>query len=329
MSEGGGAPPLRGRDEPRRAPVLHWRSRFEAMQRAAMRSPPLESLLHVMRAYDRGGGGMLAGALAYYAFFTLVPTLLLFVSLLGVLIEDRALRDRLIAELIDQVEPIRDLASFLIDGLADSGRTGSVIGLLGLMWGASGFYGTLQGAMERMFPGPGGRDFLRTRLRGVITIMVVLGVLVLGVAVIFVLPFVTEWIDRRCADLEAQGLTLVEGICSLDIARITSSIGVVGAMGVAFLLALGVYVAVPTDGPSFRQAFWPAVIVGIVIGVFTTLFGLIAPLLARNWLALGIVGNVFISLIWLHLSFQALVYGAAFARLRRDRDRTRAEAPRL
>ena len=89
MSEGGGAPPLRGRDEPRRAPVLHWRSRFEAMQRAAMRSPPLESLLHVMRAYDRGGGGMLAGALAYYAFFTLVPTLLLFVSLLGVLIEDR------------------------------------------------------------------------------------------------------------------------------------------------------------------------------------------------------------------------------------------------
>ena len=79
-------------------------------------------------------------------------------------------------------------------------------------------------------------------------------------------------------------------------------------------------------GPTFRQAFWPAVIVGIVIGLFTSLFGWIAPLLVRHWLTLGIVGSVFISLIWFNLVFQALIYGAAFARLRRDRDRMRQRA---
>ena len=34
----------------------------------------------------------------------------------------------------------------------------------------------------------------------------------------------------------------------------------------AFLAVLLIYVAIPTDGPSVRQAFWPAVVVGIVIG---------------------------------------------------------------
>lgn len=285
--------------------------------------------MHALRAFDRAGGGMLAGALAYYSFFTLVPTLLLFVSLLGVVVEDVALREQLIQGVVDQLEPIRDLATVVIEGLADSGRTGSIVGLIGLLWGASGFYGALQGAMQRMFPGPGGRDFLQTRLRGVVTVVVVLGVLIIAVVIIFVLPFATQWFDTRCLELERQGIPIAGEVCAVDLGQLTGALGVVGAMGVAFLLALGIYIAIPLDGPSIRQAFWPAVIVGVAIGLFTALFGWIAPLLVRNWLTLGIVGNIFIALIWLNLTFQALVFGAAFARLRRDRDRLRTGPPRL
>lgn len=329
MTAGGDTPPPPGDGSRKEAPVLHWRSRLEAFQRAVMRLPPMQGLLHAMRAFDRGGGGMLAGALAYYAFFTMVPTLLLLVSLLGVLIEDAGLREQLIQGLVNQIDPIADLASFIIDGLANSGRTGTIVGLIGLLWGASGFYGALQGAMQRMFPGPGGRDFLQTRLRGAVTVVVVLGVLVIAVGIVFVLPFVTEWIDARCLKLQREGVAIAEGVCSIDFGQLTGALGVVGAMGVAFLLALGIYIAIPLDGPSLRQAFWPAIAVGIVIGGFTALFGWIAPLLVRHWLTLGIVGNVFIALIWLNLTFQALIFGAAFARLRRDRDRLRNGAPRL
>ena len=67
----------------------------------------------------------------------------------------------------------------------------------------------------------------------------------------------------------------------------------------------------------------------MAIGGLTTLFGWIAPLIVRHWLTLGIVGSVFIALIWLNLVFQSLVYGAAFARLRRDRDRVRELDARL
>lgn len=272
---------------------------------------------------------MLAGALAYFSFFSVVPALLLFVSLLGILIEDAELRQNLIDSLVNQLDPIRDVAVAAIEGLAGSGRTGTIVGVLGLLWGASGFYGALQGAMQRMFPGPGGRDFLRTRINGVLLVVAVLATLLIAVVVIFALPFITEWVNRRCADLSGLDVAVVDGFCSIDFAQVGGAIAVVGAMGIAFLAVLLIYLVIPTDGPTFRQAFWPAVIVGLFIGGLTALFGWIAPLLVRHWLALGIVGSVFISLLWLNLVFQALIYGAAFARLRRDRDRTRAGAPRL
>jgi membrane protein len=294
-----------------------------------MRTRPMRAVLDVMRAYDQGGGGMLAGALAYFSFFSLVPALLLFVSLLGIIVEDSALRQDLIDGLVNQLDPIRDVATGVIDGLANSGRTGTIVGVIGLLWGASGFYGALQGAMQRMFPGPGGRDFFRTRLNGVITVVLVLGVLVIAVAVIFGLPFLTEWLDRRCTELTSLEVALVDGFCSVDFDRVSGAIAAVGAMGIAFGAVLTIYLVIPTDGPSFRQAFWPAVLVGLAIGGLTTLFGWIAPLLVRHWLTLGILGSVFISLIWLNLVFQALIYGAAFARLRRDRDRLRDGSPRL
>lgn len=327
MTDGGYVPPEADGKPQRHPPVLGWRGRLEALQRAILRTPPMVAVMDVLRAYDRGGGGMLAGALAYYGFFTVVPALLLFVGLLGVLVEDAALRGRLIQGLVDQLDPIRDVAEEVINGLADNGRTGTVVGVLGLLWGASGFYGALQGAMQRMFPGPGSRDFLQTRLRGTVAVVVVLGVLLLAVVLIFAVPLINEWFDRRCAALGALDLPLLRSACDIDIAQVTGAIGVVGAVGIAFLAVLLVYVVVPPDGPSLRQAIWPAAIVGVVIGLFTSLFGWVAPLLVRQWLTLGIVGSVFISLIWFNLVFQALIYGAAFARLRRDRDRARKGAP--
>lgn len=272
---------------------------------------------------------MLAGALAYFAFFTMVPALLLFVGLLGILVEDQSLRQELIDSLVNQVEPVTDLAHFIVDSLADTGRLGTVVGIVGLLWGASGFYGALQGAMQRMFPGPGGRDFVHTRVRGIVTVVFILGSMLTAVFLLFVLPLLADWKDDVCRSLAGLDNGLIVNLCAIDLVRIGWAIGVVGAMGIAFLVALVVYVAVPPDGATVRQAFWPAVVVGISIGLLTSLFGVLAPFLVRQWHGLGLVGSVFVALVWLNLVFQALVYGAAFARIRRDRDRLGQRPPRL
>lgn len=329
MSGGGDAPPPGSKGTPREAPILGWRARLEALQRALMRHSLVASVLDVTRAFDRSGGGMLAGALAYFGFFTLVPALLLFVGLLGILIEDRELRAQLIEGVVDQIDPVAEVARFIVTDVADTGRLGTVIGIIGLLWGASGFYGALQGAMQRMFPGPGGRDFLNTRIRGAVTVIFILGSMLAAVVVVFALPLLTDALNDRCERVEELGNIVFRDICSIDLVQVSGVIQVVGVIGVAILAALVVYVAVPPNGPSLRQALLPAIIAGTGIGLFTSLFGLVAPYLVRQWLTLGLVGSVFVALIWFNLVFQALIYGAAFARIRRDRDRLRDGPPRL
>jgi membrane protein len=293
-----------------------------------MRRPFVRGVSDVTRIYAGGGGAMLAAALSYFALFTLVPSLLLFVSLLGVLVEDVDLRAQLIAALVDRIEPIGEVASAVIDGLADSGRTGTVIGIVGLLWGASGFYGALQDAMLRMFPGPSSRGLLQTRVRGVATVVLILGSMLVAVVLLFTVPLVSGWLTDRCREIGSSGLPIVAQACDLDFGEVGGATVVVGTMAVAFLAALCVYVLVPEHGAGLRQAFVPALVAGLAIGAFTSLFGWVAPLLVRQWLALGIVGSVFIALVWLNLVFQALLYGAALARLNRDRDR-RSISPRL
>ena len=267
---------------------------------------------------------MLAGALAYFAFFTMVPALLLFVSLLGVLIEDRHLRDELVASVVDQLDPVSEVATVVIDGLAGGGRTGTVIGVLGLLWGASGFYGALQGAMARMFPGPGHRDFLRTRIRGLLTVALILVALLAAVVALVALPILHQWLETSCIRLSDLDLPVLEQACAVDVGSVGTVMTFAATMVVAGSAALIVYVVIPPDGASLRQAALPALLVGVAVGLFTSAFGWLAPLIVREWLTLGVVGSVFISLIWFNLVFQALVYGAALARLRRDEERTRA-----
>lgn len=329
MSQGGHQPPGTGDRQPRHRPVLGWRPRLEATQRTVMRHHLVLGALDVMRAYDRAGGGMLAGGLSYFGFFTVVPALLLFTSLLGILIEDAALRQDLISGLLDQVDPLYGVAESVIDGLAGSARTGTIVGVLGLLWGASGFYGALQGAMQRMFPGPGSRDFLQTRLRGVLAVLLILGSMLTAVILLFVIPTVVTWLTTTCQAVTVDQPRVLQALCDLDLGRISEAIGPVAAMAVSFLAVIFVYVAIPPDGPSLRQAFGPALIAGVAIGLFTSLFGWVAPLLVRHWAGLGVVGSVFVALIWFNLVFQVLLYGAALARLRRDRDRTRTGPPSL
>jgi membrane protein len=270
-----------------------------------MRHRLVTPLLEVQRAYDRGGGGMLTASLAFFAFFTILPTLLLFTSVLGFFVEDATTRSRMIDSLVGQLEPLAEVADAIVKGLADNARTGTIIGLLGLLWGAAGFYGALEGSMQRMFPGPGQRDVVVIRVRGVISVALVLTGMLAAVAATVLVPLLS-------VDLGDQGMLVTPLI----------------ACAVAVAACLVVYVAVPPDGPGLRAAWLPALVAGAAIGLLTTLFGSLAPFIVASYLALGIVGSVFVALVWLNLVFQILLYGAAYARLRRDAERRR-DPPRL
>jgi len=291
-------------------PRLSLRERIGALERRARRLPPVRVLLSVMDSYNAAGGGLLASGLAFSALFAIVPGLLLLVSVLVIIVDDPATRNRVIAWVIDQVPPLEEVATSIVDSVADSARVGSIIGLAGFVWGASGFYLAIDGAINRFFPAQHGRDAVMGRVRGVIaTAIVVIAVL--------------------SAFAASTAVSVVNGFLGIQADGLLPIVTPLVAIAVACLVCLACYLLLPVRPPGWRAALPPAIVAGIAIGLLTSLFGVLAPMLVGGFTGLGVIASVFIALVWLNWLFQAVLLGAAYARARDVQARFRGGAPRI
>ncbi len=256
----------------------------------------------IMDATDAAGGPLMSSALAFSTMFAILPGLLLLAGVLGWTIDDPVLRADLLARLVAYVPPLADAISESLDGLVRGRGALSIVGLVGLLWGASNFYAALDEVMRRFFPGGPIRGFIERRVRGVIAV-VVLVVLVLGTVALGGL-----W-------------SVLEGIVGPELLRVLRVAAPILSMIVMVVVVLLVYRFVPTAPPTLHDALLPAIVAGVLIGLVTSLFSVLAPILIGGLAGFGILAAVFGAFVWLNLCFQILLYGAAWARYRRDRSR--------
>ncbi len=251
----------------------------------------------------KAGVGLFAAALAYSTMFAIIPLVILFAGILGWVVEDPVQRQELLAKLIGLVPPLEDFFSSSLNAVVDSRGALSIIGLAGLLWGASNFYAGLDEVMRRIFTGGGVRGQVDRRARGIITIVILIMVLIGTVLLSSVWALVSDLV---------AGLAIWRFLVPII------------ALSIFVVLVLAIYRLVPTAPPSARAALPPALVAGIGIGLLTNLFGILAPWLIGSLSGFGVIATAFGVLIWLNFSYQILLYGAAWARLRRDREKDEA-----
>jgi len=292
-------------------PGLSLRDRLGVLKRRALRDPRVAEIRAVTSAVGEASGGLLAAGLAFNALFAIIPALLFMVGLLGFLIGDPARAQEIVESLVDRVPAVADLADAVLDQLVAGRGAFSVVGIVGVAWGASGFYGSLDETMRRMFPGGAPRSIIVQRIRGVVAVFGLVGAALAAV------------IATSVVSLLDAVLILPEGI---EWIRVLSTI----LMIVVFILVvLFTYLVVPTASPPLRAALPPALVAGVGIGLLTALFSVLAPFLVGRLSGLGLLATVFGALVWLRLIFEMLVYGAGWARIRRDRTRRKSTTPTL
>jgi membrane protein len=256
-------------------------------------------VLSVINMANDTGATLFAAALAFGTMFAFIPLVLLVSGVIGWLIDDPVQRAALLDQLVSYVPPLADFFRSSLEGVVAARGALSVVGVIGLLWGASAFYGVLDEVMRRIFSGGGLRNELSRRIRGFATIVILVAVIVGTIS----LGSLWAVLDRLVGDLAVwrYAVPLI-------------------SLAVMVLIALAVYMVVPTAPPSVRGAFWPAVAAGLGIGLLTNLFSLLAPLLIGGMAGFGVIATVFGALVWLNFSYQILLFGAAWARVRRDRE---------
>jgi uncharacterized BrkB/YihY/UPF0761 family membrane protein len=78
------------------------------------------------------------------------------------------------------------------------------------------------------------------------------------------------------------------------------------------------YVILPPRSPSWRIAALPAAVAGLAIYVLAQIFLFAAPRIVGVAAFAGALATAFIALAWLSFTYQALLLGAAWVRVRMD-----------
>jgi membrane protein len=265
---------------------------------AAVRAP--------LNVYGRAAGGLLARGLAFAALFAAIPTLLLVLGLVGWVAGDDAARDRISASLIATFPPLAGLIGDSVQALSDGAALTSIVGIVGVIWTMSQFYGALDLALARIYADDPERSGLLRTARGLATVLLVAGAAIGLIA----LGSFAVLLDATSV---ARGwpVDLLVGLLNSPLVLVT----------VTSLIVLLVYRAVPPRTPGWRAAGIPAAAVGATIVVLSRAFVFLVPRLVGVEALAGSLASAFVTLAWLSLTFQALLLGAAWVRVRDD-DRT-------
>ncbi|MGA3057643.1 MAG: YihY/virulence factor BrkB family protein [Candidatus Limnocylindrales bacterium] len=264
--------------------------------------PPVRRFREIYGIYDAAGGSLLAGGLAYGALFATLTGLLFGVGVLGYLVPRAADRERLVDGFTGQLAPLAPVASDALANLAAHAGAFSLIGLVGMGWGASQFYGSLDTAIGRIFACGTARGALDRILRGIVSVLLLVGGLLSGVAFSTIQAAVTAAIPAGS-----------EGTAG----RVLSAVGFPLATAAVVVVAVAVvYRVVPNTDVSWSALGLPALVAGLALTGLTETFVFLAPRLVGALSLFGGFAAVFAALVWLSLAFRVLLMGAAWTWLR-------------
>jgi len=264
-------------------------------------APRVVEVRAVLDTYGRAAGGLLANGLAFSTLFAAIPTLLLILGLAGWITDNSEVRDRISEVLIAAFPPLEDLIDSALDAISQGAFAASVLGVIGLVWTVSQLYGALDVAFARIYTGIPERDIVRRTARGFLVVALLAG----GIIALVLVAGFAATVDAATPRTSSVATAIASLITSWPVMIL-----------ITVLAVLVVYRTLPPRAPSLRAELLPAVLVGTAIVILTQVFTFLVPRLVGVAALAGSLASAFIALAWLSFSYQALLYGAAWVRVR-------------
>ena len=247
----------------------------------------------------------MGAALAYYTVFSLAPLVLIAISIASVVFHEKA-QERISSEIESTTGSA--VAKAVKETIKNAQETGgstaaSIIGIVVLLFGASGVFGQLQDSMNKIWEvqaktGGGVWGFIRSRLLSF--------AMVLGIGFLLLVSLIIS------TALSAMGKYLAPG--QTAIAQVLNQLISFGFITLLFALIFKVLPDRPID--------WNDVWVG---GALTALLFVIGKYLIGLYLAKGSVasaygaaGSLVVVLVWVYYASQIMMLGAVFTQVYAD-----------
>ena len=265
--------------------------------------PAPAALRRVLDRYGAARGSLLAGGLAYAALFAIVSGVLLLAGVVGLVVGVPAERARVVETIAGVLPPMREFIEVVLGEAARDAAPVSIVGAVALIWGASRFAIAFEDAVALVMRGDRRRSVVTRNLAALAAVVLLIGVIFASAILSGVVAFIEAG--------EALGVLRLIG----DAAAIA-----LGLLPIAATIAVTilVYRIVPTPAPPWNAVIVPGVVVALALAALARAFVFVAPRLLGATALLGSLATAFAALLWLGLSFQAILFGVAWVRERFD-----------
>ena len=276
---------------------------MERLQKLAL---PIFGSGRVIRAravfdrYNARGGGLLAAGIAYNTLFAIIPLALFGGAVLGFFVTDPAGLANIRSVLVEWAPPLASAVDEILGGLATASPSLSIIGLVGMAWGATRLFSSLEMGIGAMFAEAPQRGIVEQTIRRVASVLVVAGIVVAVFLSTSVASFVSE---LGLIGADATGFGVLVLLLGLPIAVSSVALAIV-------------YRVLPPVRPGVSAFLMPAVTIGVGLVILTRLFAVIAPRALGANFVYGTLGAIFVALAWLGLAYSMILIGAAWVRER-------------
>jgi YihY family inner membrane protein len=255
-----------------------------AQQRRAWTAIPIA----VIKKFGDDQAGSLAALVAYYAFFSLFPLLLVFVTILGFVLQGDPRAARSVEDSALGQFPIIGKQLHEIGGLHGH-VTALVIGLVTSILAGLGVTQAAQNAFDRIWAVPfkNRPNFWQSRLRGLL-LLVSLGVLFIGA-------------------------TLASGVVTSGLGKgiVVNVIGIIISLLLNFSLFFAAFRFLTSTTIPSRHLRAGVIVAGVMWAILQAVGGYyIGHVFKKSSSTYGTFGLVIALLVWLHLGAQMTLYAA-------------------
>ena len=248
----------------------------------------------------------LAAALAYFTIFSIAPLLIIAISVAAIFFGEEAAQGQIVGQvqgLMGQ-EGAAAIESMIANAnQMEGGVIASIIGIVILLFGASGVFGQLQDALNTIWevapkPGQGIATFLRSRFLSFGMVLVIAFLLLVSLILSAVIVGISSYMT-----------TVMPGL-----GVVMEGINFIVSFGVITLLFGLIYRVLPDVEIAWGDVWIGAAFTAFLFTIGRTLIGLYLGNAAVGS-AYGAAGSLVVLLIWIFYSAQILLFGAEFTQV--------------
>ncbi len=254
-------------------------------------------------AVDEFFGGMgsrrittYSAACAYYLFMSLVPVIMLLVSVLQY---TPLTRDVVLEAVADYVpESLYEIVDYIVTSIYNGGRVALTVSILLTLWSASACMKALLRGMDSVYDAERREDYIRFSLRACFYMVIFVFILLLS---FFVMVYGGQILDMIEDSMPANH--------SLDflftLAKHLRFLIILALLALVFSL---LYKWMPAKKLKYRRQLPGAVFSAVVWAAFSFIFSFYVSL-SDKFGAYGYIGTIMVAMIWIFYCFYFLLMG--------------------